>query len=70
MAPKILRGVYDALKTLREKETTILLAEQNVHYALEIADRGYLLREGRIIFEGEREKLVEAEEVKKAYLGL
>ncbi len=70
LAPKVLRDVYDALKTLHEGGMTLLLAEQNVHYALKIAERGYLLREGRIFFEGDGEKLAKAEEIKKAYLGL
>jgi len=49
---------------------TILLIEQSVRHALEIADRAYVLENGRIVLEGDSKQLLEEETVKKAYLGL
>ena len=46
-----------------------MLVEQNAKKALSIADRGYVLETGRIVLEGEAEKLLNDESVKKAYLG-
>jgi branched-chain amino acid transport system ATP-binding protein len=48
----------------------VLLVEQNTSYALELADRGYVLENGRITLEGDSKSLGESEHVKKAYLGL
>ena len=49
---------------------TILLVEQNVRQALEIADRAYVLENGRMVLEGESKGLLQNDHVKKAYLGL
>ena len=49
---------------------TLLLAEQNVHKALEIADRGYVIENGRIVLEDTGEALRSSDRVQKAYLGI
>ncbi len=70
LAPRIVEDIFEKLKALRTHEkTTICLVEQNVDMALEIADRGYVLETGKIVFQGSREDLLENAEVIRAYLG-
>jgi branched-chain amino acid transport system ATP-binding protein len=70
LAPIVMVEVFDVIKNLREQGITILLIEQNVPRTLEIADRAYVLENGRIVLEGGCQQLLEEEMVKKAYLGL
>jgi branched-chain amino acid transport system ATP-binding protein len=49
---------------------TLLLVEQNVQQTLEIADRSYVLENGRIVSEGKSRELLQNDHIKKAYLGL
>jgi len=70
LAPRVLSEIYDIIKGLRKEGTTILLAEQNVEQALTVADRGYVLENGRVVLEGSSEKLLNSEYVRKAYLGI
>jgi branched-chain amino acid transport system ATP-binding protein len=70
LAPKVIREVYKVLEGLRKEKVTILLAEQNAYYALKIADRGYVLENGRVILEGSSQELLNNELMKKAYLGV
>lgn len=50
--------------------TTVLLVEQNVRQALEIARRGYVIKTGRVVTTGTRDELLASDEIRKAYLGL
>ncbi len=52
LAPVLVEAIYDRLQALRERGLTILLVEQNIHHALSLADRGYVLENGRIVMEG------------------
>ena len=70
LAPKLVLKVMDTLKRLHEEGLTILLVEQNVKYALELADRGYVLETGRVIMHGTGKELLENPKIKSAYLGL
>ena len=70
LAPTLLLEVFQVIKSLREQGITILLIEQNVRHTLEIADRAYVLENGRIALEGEGKELLQEELVRKAYLGL
>ena len=70
LAPKLVLKVFEMIKKIHEEGVTILLVEQNVRRALEIADRAYVLETGRIVLEGTGKELLESEHVKKAYLGL
>jgi branched-chain amino acid transport system ATP-binding protein len=71
LAPLISLKLFEALKELNEEGgLTILLVEQNVHYALDYSDRGYVIEQGRIALSGTSEELKENEHVKKAYLGI
>ena len=69
LAPKVVSGIFKAIRLLQTWGTTILLVEQNAKAALKIADRGYVLETGRIIMEGETEDLLNNKEVQRAYLG-
>ncbi|MBW1716459.1 MAG: ABC transporter ATP-binding protein [Deltaproteobacteria bacterium] len=69
LAPKLVRLVFDTIKTINDQGTTILLVEQNAYAALQIADRGYVLENGRIALFGLAKDLASDEKVKKAYLG-
>lgn len=70
LAPVIVLQVFEIIKKLHEEGVTILLVEQNVHHALEIADSAYVLEKGRIILEGKGLELLDDEYVKSAYLGV
>jgi branched-chain amino acid transport system ATP-binding protein len=70
LAPKLVLKVFEKLKMLHEEGLTILLVEQNVKYALELADRGYVIETGRIVLQGSGKELLQDPMVKKAYLGL
>ena len=70
LAPLLVRELFDIIKRLCDQGITILLVEQNIRHALEVADRGYVLENGRIVLEGESKWLLQNDHVKKAYLGL
>jgi branched-chain amino acid transport system ATP-binding protein len=69
LAPKIVSEVFAAIRAINERGTPVLLVEQNVAGALELAARGYILETGRIVSEGTRAELFASEAVRKAYLG-
>ncbi len=69
LAPVIQDHLYETLGKLREFKITILLPEQNALRALGIADRGYVMQDGRIVLEGNAADLLQSDLVKKAYLG-
>jgi len=71
LAPKLASSVLDVINMLnKEHGITVLLVEQNAAMALKLADRAYVLENGRIILEGKGEELLRDERVKKAYLGI
>ena len=70
LAPVVVLQVFDIIKKLREEGVTVLLVEQNVHHALAISDRAYVLEKGRIIREGKGSDLLSDKYVRKAYLGM
>jgi branched-chain amino acid transport system ATP-binding protein len=71
LAPLIVKNIYDTLKEInRSRKMTILVVEQNVRLALEIADRGYIIENGRIIGEGNGSDLLKSDRVKSAYLAI
>jgi branched-chain amino acid transport system ATP-binding protein len=70
LAPKIVAQMFDLIKEINDQGVTILLVEQNVWRALEIADRGYVMETGRIILSGSGRDLLSNEHVKRAYLGI
>jgi len=71
LAPKLVRLVFDLVVRLRDEEgVTILLVEQNVHQALRVSDRAYLMRVGGIEAEGAPDELRRDSRVQAAYLGV
>ena len=70
LSPLLVMDVFKAVRVLRDRGTTILLVEQDIKRALEMADRAYLLENGRVVLEGPRELFLQNDHVKKAYLGL
>lgn len=69
LAPVVQDHLYETLGKLRQSRITILLPEQNALRALGIADRGYVMQDGRIVLEGNAASLMKSDLVKKAYLG-
>jgi len=70
LAPAVVESLYETLGALRREGLTLLLAEQSVELALEIADRGYVIQTGRTVLQGPAAELAVNEEVRRAYLGL
>jgi len=70
LAPKLVLKTFEVIQRISEEGVTILLVEQNVRHALELADRGYVLETGRITLSGTGEELLNNDYVKKAYLGM
>ena len=70
ISPKVIMEIFEALRKLKEGGATILLAEQNVHYALKTTDRAYVVETGKITLEGRGKELLNDDYVKKAFLGL
>lgn len=70
LSPLLVMDVFKAVRVLRDRGTTILLVEQDIKRALEMADRAYLLENGRVVLEGPRDLFLQNDHVKRAYLGL
>jgi branched-chain amino acid transport system ATP-binding protein len=70
LAPLLVKEIFHIIEGLRDQGIAILLIEQNVRQTLEIADRAYVLENGRIVLAGKSAKLLKNDHVKKAYLGL
>jgi len=70
LAPLMVDEIFQIIQGLRDQGIAIFLIEQNVQQTLEIADRAYVLENGRITLEGESKKLLQEELIRKAYLGL
>ena len=68
LAPMLVLALEEQIKKLRETGLTVLLAEQNVRSALRLGDRGYIIDNGQIRYQGSIEELREDEEVRKKYL--
>lgn len=69
LAPLLVQQIFETIITINERGTTILLVEQNAHMALAIADRGYVLETGTIVFSARAEELSGNPQVRSAYLG-
>ena len=69
LAPIVVQGIFDIIQQIHEAGTTVLLIEQNANMALHVADRAYVIENGRISMEGSGKDLLEDESVKAAYLG-
>jgi len=69
LAPLIIQQIFGIIEKLRDEGVTIFLVEQNAHQALKIADRGYVLENGRIVMSGTGHALLNDDSVRRAYLG-
>jgi branched-chain amino acid transport system ATP-binding protein len=69
LAPLLVKEIFEIIKDINERGTTILLVEQNANMALSIADKAYVIETGEIVLEGTAQELMNSEQVKKAYLG-
>jgi branched-chain amino acid transport system ATP-binding protein len=69
LAPLIVEEIYRTVSILHGQGTTVLLVEQNAMGALSVAQRGYVLENGRIVLTGSAEELMENDDVQRAYLG-
>ncbi|MDD3814543.1 MAG: ABC transporter ATP-binding protein [Desulfocapsaceae bacterium] len=71
LTPLVIKQIFEIIKSInKEHKTTIFLVEQNAHQALQIADRGYVIENGRIILADSADKLLNNPDVQKAYLGI
>ncbi len=69
LAPLVVKRIFEIIKEINEsQEVTIFLVEQNAYHALRLADRGYVMANGRIVLKGTGTELLGDEEVRKAYL--
>ena len=70
LAPLMVERIFETISELKRQGRTILLVEQNVHQALDVADRAYVLETGRIMLEGPAETLRHDPKVEQSYLGV
>jgi branched-chain amino acid transport system ATP-binding protein len=70
LAPRMVDRIFDAVAEIKRQGTTVLLVEQNLVEALELADYGYVIQTGRVVLEGPGPKLLQSELIRSAYLGL
>ncbi len=69
LAPILVDTLFDLIRQINKRGTTILLVEQNARMALEIADTGFIIETGRIVMRDRAETLLHSDEVRKIYLG-
>jgi branched-chain amino acid transport system ATP-binding protein len=69
LAPKIIQQIFRIISQIRDQGTTVFLVEQNAQQALQLADRGYVMENGRIVFADTAAKLQEDPRVRAVYLG-
>jgi branched-chain amino acid transport system ATP-binding protein len=71
LAPLVIEDIFATIRRLRDEEKlTVLLVEQNAALALDIADHGYVMENGRIVLDGPVEQLRQNSDIKEFYLGL
>ena len=69
LSPLLTKEVFNIIKTIKKNGVTVLLVEQNAREAVSLADRSYVIENGRIVLEGSRDELLNNEKLKSAYLG-
>jgi branched-chain amino acid transport system ATP-binding protein len=70
LAPVLVDTIFEVIKEINSRGTTILLIEQNARLALNTAARGYVLETGRVALEGPAKDLLDSPDVQRAYLGM
>jgi branched-chain amino acid transport system ATP-binding protein len=69
LAPLVVRDIFDVITSVNRQGITVLLVEQNAHLALAVANRGYILEQGRVAGSGTGQELLADKQVQRAYLG-
>ena len=69
LAPLVVKGIFEIIRTINDSGITVLLNEQNANMALKTADWGYVMETGNITMQGTGMELYENEQIKEAYLG-
>ncbi|MCD2512032.1 ABC transporter ATP-binding protein [Comamonas endophytica] len=69
LAPLVIAQIFEIIQTIRAAGVTVFLVEQNAHRALQVADRGYVLENGRVVLHDTGENLLRNDAVRAAYLG-
>lgn len=70
LAPLVVNDIFGVIETVHQEGVTVLIVEQNVYRTLSVADRAYVLENGRIVLEGKGSDLLADDHVKQAYLGV
>jgi branched-chain amino acid transport system ATP-binding protein len=70
LAPKVVATVFEAIQRIRRTGMTVLLVEQNTHLALNLADRAFVLENGKLVLSGTGKELLGNPHVRQAYLGI
>ena len=70
LSPLITSEMFSAIRRVNDDGTAVLLVEQNVAMALRVAERAYVLEEGRVVAEGASDELLQRDEIRQAYLGV
>jgi branched-chain amino acid transport system ATP-binding protein len=70
LSPILVKDIFNVIKRIKEEGVTVLIVEQNVKQTLSLADRAYVLENGRVVLQGTGESLLKNEHVKTAYLGV
>jgi branched-chain amino acid transport system ATP-binding protein len=70
LAPILVEKVLDTIRTINDEGVTVVLVEQNINDSLNVASRGYVLEEGKIVLEGKSRELLSNSHIKEVYLGL
>jgi len=70
LMPSMVEKMMETITTINRAGTTVLLVEQMVQEALEIAHRGYVIQSGKIVHSGTARELLDSDEIRKAYLGM
>jgi branched-chain amino acid transport system ATP-binding protein len=69
LGPIVVADIFNVLRAINQRGLTVLLVEQNARMALQLADRGYILEQGRVVGEGAGAELLADPGVQRAYLG-
>ncbi len=69
LSPILTRTIFDLIVALNEQGTTVLLVEQNIHMALKICNRAYVMKTGHMVLSGTGDELLANDDVRKAYVG-
>ena len=70
LAPKLVKEVFAFVKEINRKGISVLIVEQNVKETLQLADRAFIIQDGKTTFDGRSEELMDDDNVRKAYLGM